>query len=339
MGRKRKLEIDLKNAKVTKVETIDPLQPSFSNLPHEILSKIFSYLNLKERCQLARVCKSWHQAIYDELLWYHIDLDSFISLKKFYKLVRHKCFANAKSIKIIGNLNNVNFNKNQQTVTPALMEKLRATCKGLEILDIKYADLNSIQVNDLPDWIRELRLIRCEIPLNWFGNNNFKNLNRLDLSNSSRICLNHIKDLTNCAQSLESLKLTNCYRLDHSLIDFLIEKNFNKIKSLDLEGIPGVIEQSLKLICSKFFEVNPNLNYLNVKKCKNVNERKSIIREKLTTDKTDAKIAEEFNVERSKVPKNFQRKDKYLNLADEEATTKKSIQLGYFSLVEEANIP
>ncbi|CAF0997399.1 unnamed protein product [Brachionus calyciflorus] len=48
----------------------------------------------------------------------------------------------------------------------------------------------------------------------------------------------------------------------------------------------------------------------------------AIIKEKLTTDKTDAKIAEEFNVERSTVTKIFQRKDKYLNLADEEATQK-----------------
>ncbi|CAF0750744.1 unnamed protein product [Brachionus calyciflorus] len=68
-------------------------------------------------------------------------------------------------------------------------------------------------------------------------------------------------------------------------------------------------------------------------------QKRQIIREKLTTDKNDAKIAEEFNVERSIVTKIFQRKEKYLNLADEETTSKISrIQLGYFSLVEEALI-
>ncbi|CAF1059287.1 unnamed protein product [Brachionus calyciflorus] len=56
----------------------------------------------------------------------------------------------------------------------------------------------------------------------------------------------------------------------------------------------------------------------------------------LTSYKTDAKIADEFIVERSTVTKIFQRKDKYLNLADEETTCKKPrIQLGYLSLVEE----
>ncbi|CAF1016515.1 unnamed protein product [Brachionus calyciflorus] len=53
-------------------------------------------------------------------------------------------------------------------------------------------------------------------------------------------------------------------------------------------------------------------------------------------DNTDAKIAEEFNVKRFTIIKIFQRKDKYLNLVDEEAPRNKSrIQLRYFSFVEE----
>ena len=52
-----------------------------------------------------RVCKSWLTAVYDEVLWYHIDLsDLNLNLKKLWKFFRHRCFSNAKSIRMIGNL-------------------------------------------------------------------------------------------------------------------------------------------------------------------------------------------------------------------------------------------
>jgi hypothetical protein len=76
-------------------------------LPHEILLQIMKNLTIAERCKCARVCKAWSNACYDETLWYHIDLSEIsVDLKKLWKLLRHKCFVNAKSIKICGNLNN-----------------------------------------------------------------------------------------------------------------------------------------------------------------------------------------------------------------------------------------
>lgn len=82
----------------------------FTNLPHEILLKIFKLLSISERCRLARVCKSWLRTCYDETLWYHIDLSaSILDLKHLWKLFRHQQFTNAKSIKICGNLKNSNY--------------------------------------------------------------------------------------------------------------------------------------------------------------------------------------------------------------------------------------
>ncbi|RNA29658.1 F-box LRR-repeat 12, partial [Brachionus plicatilis] len=214
-------------------------ESDFSNLPHEILLKIFKYLNLKTRCRIASVCRSWYQAVYDETLWHHIEIDSFINLKKLWKLVRHRQFQKAKSIRIMGNLNKID-HKNQSTLSSSFMEKLCSTCTSLATFEVKYADMSSIQVNDLPDSISCLKLIRCEIPIGWFKNIYLTNLVHVDLSDSSRICASHVKDLSSCSHNLESLKLSRCYRIDDNLIDVLVQGDFRKLKFLNLEDVPNI---------------------------------------------------------------------------------------------------
>lgn len=53
MGRKRKADPNNDEAKVFKNQNeLD--KSNFADLPHEILLKIFSYLNLNTRCRIAR---------------------------------------------------------------------------------------------------------------------------------------------------------------------------------------------------------------------------------------------------------------------------------------------
>lgn len=79
---------------------------TIANLPHEILLFIFKKLNINDVCRIARVCKSFRRAAYDDTLWYHIDLtDLILNLKRLWSFFRHKCFSNAKSIKLSGNQN------------------------------------------------------------------------------------------------------------------------------------------------------------------------------------------------------------------------------------------
>ena len=78
---------------------------TIANLPHEILLIIFKKLNINDICRIAKVCRSFRRAAYDDILWYHIDLtDLTLNLKRLWKFFRHKCFSNAKSIRLSGNL-------------------------------------------------------------------------------------------------------------------------------------------------------------------------------------------------------------------------------------------
>ena len=156
------------------------------------------------------------------------------------------------------------------------MQKLCSTCEKLEVLEIMYADLNSIKVTDLPVEIKQLKLIRCEIPLNWFKNNKFESLVEIDLSQSSRVCSKHIQDLSNCNQSLENLKLKGCFRLNDKLIEVLIDEKFKNLIYLDLEDIPYLTSLTLQLIISKFLKISPNFSNLNVKKCPKLDALKFI---------------------------------------------------------------
>ena len=54
---------------------------------------------------IIRVCKRWKKAAYDEVLWYDLNLgDSYISLIRLRKFMRHSCFPNAQSIRLCGNM-------------------------------------------------------------------------------------------------------------------------------------------------------------------------------------------------------------------------------------------
>jgi hypothetical protein len=118
------------------------------------------------------------------------------------------------------------------------MEKLRQSCLNLKIIEIGYCDLSSIHVNDLPIDLEQLKLIKCEIPLNWFEKNKFTKLSHIDLSESSRVCTTHLKDLFNSndliQSTLRSMILRKCYRIDDKSIEALCEINFKENKMIDL---------------------------------------------------------------------------------------------------------
>jgi hypothetical protein len=146
------------------------------------------------------------------------------------------------------------------------MEKLRESCSNLRILEIKYADLNSIEADDLPSNLEELSLVKCEIAPGWFKKNNFTKLVRLNLNESSRICDKHIADLVNCNSTLKCLELRDCYRVDDKAIELLELNKFSVISHLNLEGT-AITHYALQLICTRFPK---SLDYLNIKKCKNI---------------------------------------------------------------------
>jgi hypothetical protein len=117
-------------------------------------------------------------------------------------------------------------------------------------ISLKFIDLNLITVVDLPEKLERLQLKRCEIPVNWFSNNNFKNLYTLDLSDSSRTTTQHIRDLAQSSgKTLKTLILSNCYRVVDASIDLLTNEFLNLV-CLKINGTKCT-SLSVHFICNR----------------------------------------------------------------------------------------
>ena len=58
------------------IATMDP--DRFSELPDELILKIFSYLAHSELAKCLRVCQKWHRLANDDSLWYEVEISSYI---------------------------------------------------------------------------------------------------------------------------------------------------------------------------------------------------------------------------------------------------------------------
>ena len=135
-------------------------------------------------------------------------------------------------------------------LTPAFLNKLNDSCKSLIIMKLKYVDVSWISVDDLSENLKELFLMRCEIPIDWFVKNNFNNLETLDLTESSRVCTKHIKDLVeNCKKSLKRLILSSCYRVDNKTVE-IITTEFLDLTCLKLDGTK-ITDLGVHWICTR----------------------------------------------------------------------------------------
>ncbi len=148
-------------------------------------------------------------------------------------------------------------------LTPAFLQKLNITCKGLTIIKLKYVDLSVITVNDLKDNFSEMFLMRCEIPVNWFTKNNFKCLETLDLTESARVCSKHLIDIVeNCKKTLKRLILSSCYRVDDKAVE-IITLEFLNLICLKIDGT-NITELALHWICNRL----KILETLDIRNCK-----------------------------------------------------------------------
>lgn len=169
----------------------------------------------------------------------------------------------------------------EKIISPALMAKLKETCLNLRSIKFQCVDMNLITIQDLSENIEEITLHRCEVPVNWFRGNTFKCLKLLNLTTSSRTCHTHIKDLDNCKETLETLILSNCYRIDDRALE-IITSNFTHLKCLKINGT-SCTSLSIHWICTRLKE----LNCLNIENCKFLNESdKQFAAETFAADET-----------------------------------------------------
>ena len=184
-------------------------------------------------------------------------------MRNLHKFFRHQCFKNAKSIRICGNLDKSN-KQTKASVTTSLMEKLKESCDNIKSLEIRLADLTSIN-NVFPFGLDELTLQKCELRVDQFKILTFDSLKSIDLTSSTRTCSSHIKDLTKFSSTLNKLVLKKCYRIDDKSVEALVEGNFVNLEHLNLEET-NVTSVGVHLICTRLKGMK--LKYLNVKMCK-----------------------------------------------------------------------
>jgi hypothetical protein len=170
--------------------------------------------------------------------------------------------------------------RQQQTLSKALMEKLNEICSNLKQINIKYADLNPINICDLPlSKLERLCLTKCEIPLDWFQTKNKSNnflkfikLDHIDLSGSSRVSKTHLDNLCKLfhnSNKLLYLSLNNCYRIDDYAIDILIlnSNSFQYLEQIHLDDTSCSIISLERILDNR--ELNfPKLKLVHVKNCK-----------------------------------------------------------------------
>lgn len=150
------------------------------------------------------------------------------------------------------------------------MHKLNEVRPNLKEIEINFADLSSISVQDIPSEIEVLTLRKCEIPVNWFQSKSkklFKRLRVLDVSGSSRVSRSHLENVDKIVEELEVLNLRGCYRIDDNAVDALIKLSLIKsLIELNLDET-SVSKKSLEALCELD---NVKLSTVNAHKCKNI---------------------------------------------------------------------
>nr|KAF6400976.1 F-box and leucine rich repeat protein 12 [Rousettus aegyptiacus] len=59
---------------------VDGIMATLADLPDSVLLEIFSYLPVRDRIRLSRVCHRWKRLVDDRWLWRHVDLTLYTAL-------------------------------------------------------------------------------------------------------------------------------------------------------------------------------------------------------------------------------------------------------------------
>ncbi|PNJ14574.1 F-box/LRR-repeat protein 12 isoform X1 [Pongo pygmaeus] len=134
-------------------------------LPDSVLLEIFSYLPVRDRIRISRVCHRWKRLVDDRWLWRHVDLTLYTMRPKvMWHLLRRYMASRLHSLRMGGYL----FSGSQAPqLSPALLRALGQKCPNLKRLCLHVADLSMVPITSLPSTLRTLELHSCEISMAW----------------------------------------------------------------------------------------------------------------------------------------------------------------------------
>nr|XP_004667495.1 F-box/LRR-repeat protein 12 isoform X2 [Jaculus jaculus] len=198
---------------------------SVNDLPDSVLLEIFSYLPVRDRIRISRVCHRWKRLVDDRWLWRHVDLTLYTMRPKvMWHLLRRYMASRLYSLRMGGYL--FSGSKAPQ-LSPALMRALGQKCPNLKRLCLHVADLTTVPITSLPSTLRTLELHSCEISMSWL----LKEQDPMVLPLLECIVLDrvpafrdeHLQGLTRF-QALRSLVLGGTYRVTETGLDASLQE-------------------------------------------------------------------------------------------------------------------
>ncbi|XP_036170615.1 F-box/LRR-repeat protein 12 [Myotis myotis] len=209
---------------------------TLSDLPDSVILEIFSYLPVRDRIRLSRVCHRWKRLVGDRWLWRHVDLTVCrMRPKVMWHLLRRYMASRLHSLRLCGYLS---AGSQAPQLSPALMRALGQKCPNLQRLCLHGADLSVVPVTSLPCTLRTLELHSCEIPMAWILKGRdppvLPLLESLVLDRVPAFRDEHLRGLTSF-RALRSLVLGGAYRVTEAGLDASLQE-LSSLRRLEVLG-------------------------------------------------------------------------------------------------------
>ncbi|XP_072049746.1 F-box/LRR-repeat protein 12-like [Amphiura filiformis] len=209
---------------------------TIDSLADNVLVDIFSFLDVKDKCRTAQVCRRWNSLIHQKSLWKHIDLTPFkVDLRSIWKLVRAYYTDMLLSLRLHGFTESI---KSTECISNAVLTDIKSRCPNLRELFVTKANLITINSSLLPAALKQLTLHKCLISVDWLkpavDKGLLKTVEKLSLCGTTRTSDATLKDLTKLPK-LKSINLSGCYRIGESGVSAICQ-SLSQIEEAYFDG-------------------------------------------------------------------------------------------------------
>ncbi|XP_023134298.2 S-phase kinase-associated protein 2 [Amphiprion ocellaris] len=195
----------------------------WDSLPDELLLRIFSCLHLQDLLRISVVCKRWHRLVFDESLWYSVDLEGLTHMGPALQQVlktgvrRLRCprtFVEELHFTATDPLQIVQMDLSSSIIPTTALESIICHCRLLQ-----YLSLEGLHLSDN---------IICSLAKN-------PNLLQLNLSGCSAFSAPVVADMLKSCSSIEQLNISWCsFNNDH--VKSVVNNLSPSVTHLNLSG-------------------------------------------------------------------------------------------------------
>ncbi|XP_038066396.1 F-box/LRR-repeat protein 12-like [Patiria miniata] len=223
------------------------------NLPPNVMVQIFSYLEVKDKCRVAGVCKSWRELVVEKKLWKNVNFfPCRVDLATHWRALRRYFTDGLRTLHLRGFV--FTSNETARCLTDAILKDIRRRCPNIVELHVDEANLTSVDSGHLPPTLLALVLNRCITRPGWFqagvAKGRLDRLRILNLKRSKEICDGDLEDLAFLRNvgKLECLNIAYCHRVARRGFRSLAE--LINLWELDVSGT-NIEDQDFDVITNK----------------------------------------------------------------------------------------